>query len=742
LANRQAEETNAPAFFIPRGRGGFLRVCLINAPIGTDYKDPSEFNSQYIREESCYPQLGILSLAAVLENGGWPTTIFDINREFFLFADLAGEAHIHAFAEAAAEQIAAFDADVYGFGSICSGYPMTLRVARSIKALRPESMILLGGPQASVVAERTLAAFPFVNFILRGEAERSLPDLLEELAGGRRFQTVPGLTYRSVFGVQRNADAPVVMDLDSLPFPAYHLTGELRESQVASLELGRGCPFACTFCSTNDFFRRKYRLRSPERVLEDMCAIESEYGIRRFQLNHDMFTVDAKRVREFCRFMIDSRKGYRWNCSARTDCVDEELINLMAEAGCREIFFGVETGSDRMQKVIDKHLDTKRAHEIIDLTDRAGVGSTISLIAGFHEETWEDLCQTLEMYMHSARTPKSNPQLNILAPLANTPLHLKHRHELALAEFCSDISHQGRRLDDQDTALIKEHPDIFSSFYLVPTPYLDRATVFELREFLNNASERLRWILVAAGQTTGGIGSVFVEWVKRRKSLQPDLSGSELRWYYRLPRFTTEFCGFLRDNFANNSRAMMLLEFDDAMNQEDTAEPPPILRGVELGCGDPAAPSDVAVIKNQSRIVEFEWDLKQVIDTLQEGSNAESERGPHFYVVPQNSDQHIPLCEVSVYIAKVTELCDGIRTVAQVMEGLKNMIPVSPESAAAKLYLALLEEARSEGIIAIYRPLQPAENSAPDFTIEDGLRAPEPYPTDGQLPPEATCLSP
>ena len=169
----------------------------------------------------------------------------------------------------------------------------------------------------------------------------------------------------------------------------------------------------------------------------------------------------------------------------------------------------------------------------------------------------------------------------------------------------------------------------------------------------------------------------------------------------------------------------MLLEFDDAMNQEDTAELPPILRGVELGCGDPAAPSDVAVIKNQSRIVEFEWDLKQVIDTLQEGSNAESERGPHFYVVPQNSDQHIPLCEVSVYIAKVAELCDGIRTVAQVMEGLKDMIPVSPESAAAKLYLALLEEARSEGIIAIYRPLQVGENSAPDFTIADGLRAPE-----------------
>ncbi len=691
-----------------------MRVCLVNAPIGTDYKDPSEFNSEYIREESCYPQLGILSLAAVLENAGWPTKIFDINRAFFEFADTAGELRIHTFADAAAEQVAALDADIYGFGSICSGYPVTLRVARSLKALRPQSTILIGGPQASVVAEQTLAAFPFADFILRGEAEQSLPSLLAELEGGRRFQAVPGLTYRSAFGVQRNSDAPVVMDLDALPFPAYHLTGELRGSQVASLELGRGCPFACTFCSTNDFFRRRYRLRSPERVLEDMCALDSEYGIRRFQLNHDMFTVDAKRVREFCRFMIDSGKGYTWNCSARTDCVDEELIGLMAEAGCREIFFGVETGSDRMQKVIDKHLNIRRAHEIIDITERAGVGSTVSLIAGFHEETWEDVRQTLEMYMHSARTPQSKPQLNILAPLANTPLHLKHRHELALAEFCSDISHQGRRRDDEDTAMIKGNPDIFSSFYLVPTPYLDRAMIFELREFLNNASARLRWILAGAGQTAGGIAHVFVDWVKRRKSLHPDLAGSELRWYYRLPLFATEFCGFLRDNFASNTKAIVLIEFYDAISMEDACDEPPILPGVELGCEEPADLSDVVVIKNQSRILELEWDLKQVIDTIIEDEDAELERSQHFYAVPQDSYQQASLCEISVYLAKVAELCDGHRTVAEVIERLKDQIGITPESECMKLYWSLLEEARSEGIIAIYRPAAAVKNVAPE----------------------------
>src|ERR1700691_2551884 len=162
--------------------------------------------------------------------------------------------------------------------------PFPLRIAKLVKAIRPNSTILIGGPQASVVAEPTLRAFPFVDFILRGETEESLPIFLEELSGQRRLDQVPGLAYRSVWGVQLNPNAPVITDLDALPFPAYHLTGELRGEHAASLELGRGCPFACTFCSTNDYFRRKFRLKSPARMLADMRAVAARYGFRTFEL--------------------------------------------------------------------------------------------------------------------------------------------------------------------------------------------------------------------------------------------------------------------------------------------------------------------------------------------------------------------------------------------------------------------------------------------------------------------------
>src|SRR5437764_12338342 len=104
---------------------------------------------------------------------------------------------------------------------------------------------------------------------------------------------------------------------------------------TAALDLGRGCPFACTFCSTNDFFRRNFRLRSPERVLQDMRQFAARYASREFQLVHDMFTFDRKRVVEFCNAMLASGEDFTRSCSARTDCIDEPLLDLMLSSCCR-----------------------------------------------------------------------------------------------------------------------------------------------------------------------------------------------------------------------------------------------------------------------------------------------------------------------------------------------------------------------------------------------------------------------
>lgn len=440
-----------------------MSLCLVSAPTATDFEDAADARSSVARRQAETPQLGILALAGLMDGRGMRPLIVNLNYCYYDYL-AGGRSGVDCFAAWAADVILSTQADIYGFSSICSSYPTTLRIAECVKRSNPDCVILFGGPQASVVDLRTLAAFPFVDYILRGEADETLPLFLDELSRARNFSSIPGLTWRSPFGPVRNANASAIQDLDALPLPAFHLTGELANATSAPLELGRGCPFACTFCSTNDFFRRKFRLKSPQRVLADMRAIASAWGIRAFDLVHDMFTVDRHRVVEFSECMLASGENFAWACSARTDCVDEELLELMAKAGCRAIFFGVETGSQRMQRVIEKDLDVNRAREMISTCERLRIETTVSLISGFPEETWDDLRDSVNMYMHALSHQRSIPQFNLLSPLAETPIHTSYRDQLTLEELCSDTSHQGRKQNNLDRDLIRRYPDIFPQF--------------------------------------------------------------------------------------------------------------------------------------------------------------------------------------------------------------------------------------------------------------------------------------
>jgi radical SAM superfamily enzyme YgiQ (UPF0313 family) len=207
-----------------------------------------------------------------------------------------------------------------------------LRLAHAIRQTNPQAKIILGGPQASVVDVATMKAFPCVDVIVRGEADDTFPVLLQRLDGGE-WESTPGITFRRDDEVIRNPNAPVVENMDRLPLPAFDLDLRLRERGGVHLEIGRGCPFACTFCSTNDFFRRNFRLKSPARMIADIAALKNEYGINYFSLVHDMYTIDRKKVLAFCEAILASGEKFTWGCSARTDCIDDELLELMSRAG-------------------------------------------------------------------------------------------------------------------------------------------------------------------------------------------------------------------------------------------------------------------------------------------------------------------------------------------------------------------------------------------------------------------------
>src|SRR5207253_3056394 len=201
-----------------------------------------------------------------------------------------------------------------------------------------------------------------------------------------RLALINGVTFRRGTEIIRRPNAAVIEDLDSLPPAAFHLYPHIKDCSYAPVEAGRGCPFACSFCSTNDFFRRRFRMKSPHVLVSQMKQIKETYGIESFDLIHDMFTVDRKKVLAFCDAVQQSGEELYWSCSARTDCVDDELISRMADAGCDGLFFGIDTGSEAMQDAIQKRLDVNEAALMVKSANQHSVKTTVSLITGFPEE--------------------------------------------------------------------------------------------------------------------------------------------------------------------------------------------------------------------------------------------------------------------------------------------------------------------------------------------------------------------
>src|SRR6476659_6862780 len=532
-----------------------MKVCLISAPTANQFDGRAVGEMEAARIMGELAPVGILSLAAVLEAKGLQPEVVDLNRVYYSWLQ---DSHRNKtdFCSFAGDYFAGRDFDFFGFSTVCRSSPVTLRIAAEVKRTHPKSVIVLGGPQASVVDVSTLRAYPWIDLVVRGEAEQTLPDLVDALAGNRSLAAIPGITFRRNEDgeIVRNPAAPLVADLDALPFPAFHLFPDVRHCRHFPLELGRGCPFSCTFCSTNDFFRRNFRLKSPAQMVADMRRVKQTYGINSFELVHDMFTVDRKRVVAFCEALLESKRknpedAFIWGCSARTDCVDEELIELMAKAGCRGIFFGIETGSKRMQKIIDKGLELNDSAERVRSCDKFKINTAVSLMAGFPDETMNYLRDTAAFFVDSLRYDHADPQLSILAPLAGTPITAEHKDALVLNDDVADMSYRGWQQAPEDHAMIAGHPEIFSSFYSTPLPHLEREFLKELRDFLLNGMRAFRRLLLGLHQDSGNVVDVFQQWQEWRARNGVHFSGGDRAVYYAQSGFPADFLRFVQQEY-------------------------------------------------------------------------------------------------------------------------------------------------------------------------------------------------
>jgi radical SAM superfamily enzyme YgiQ (UPF0313 family) len=483
-----------------------------------------------------YVPLNLLCLAASLRERGHAVEIMD--QTLALTEGRAEDGP--KFHSQVAELIKGSGPDVIGFTTMCNSYPQTLTLARHCKELLPTVKIVLGGPQATAVDRATLRHFPWVDVIVRGEADITFPDLIDHWSKGRDTESnIAGLSWRDEKGDCHYTDSVPLLDLDHLPYPAYDLyPASQMKSSLVPVEAGRGCPFACTFCSTNLFFSRRYRIKAPARLVAELKYLHDTYGYKDFDLVHDMLTVDQRWVRDFSRLLIAGNYDLTWGCSARVDCVTDDLLEEMAEAGCVGIFFGIETGSQRLQPLIKKKLHTTQVLPTLQHCAELNMKPTASFITGFPDETTEDAIATLDMALDVLQlSPDTKAQLHLLAPLVGSPLYRQHKDSLKFDGHSSDISIF--LLTDDEIENVKHFPEVFPSFYFIPTPHLDRNFTKAVSASLYTCAA----LMIALRRSGVDLTQLLKGWVDWQAA---NIDGDMIEQDYYLYRFRGDFIRYLR----------------------------------------------------------------------------------------------------------------------------------------------------------------------------------------------------
>jgi radical SAM superfamily enzyme YgiQ (UPF0313 family) len=415
-------------------------------------------------DENLYPHLGLISLIAKIEESRHVPLLYDPMLELQR-GHLALNSSIY---DDVAKQLLQTDPTAVGLTALGCNFIAVVKIARRIKERRPKTLILLGGPHPTVLESSIMTKFTDFDVLVRGEAEETIVPLLDALDSGQELSAIPGISYRDGSRVCRSTVDAGVMDVNRLSMAAFHFY-PIRELKMRSMrvEAGRGCPFHCTFCSTATFFGRKYRVKAAEKLVSELKCLNSAYNITKFSLQHDLFTVNRRKVLEFCEEVRPC--SFSWTCSARIDCVDSELLREMARAGCRGIYFGVETGSSNLQELVKKRLDISLLAPTLTNAKELGIDVTTSFITGFPKETFSDLEATLDCLDSCLRISPTTTclQLHLLTPEPGTALYEENKNQLLYDGYISDFNFP--TLAPDESALLRGNPDIFMNHHFYQT---------------------------------------------------------------------------------------------------------------------------------------------------------------------------------------------------------------------------------------------------------------------------------
>ncbi|MFA4820055.1 MAG: radical SAM protein [Candidatus Aenigmatarchaeota archaeon] len=355
-----------------------------------------------------FPPLGIGYIASLLRESH-PVSLVDLNVE------------PHGRFEQELET-----ADVVGINCLTRTFRWARELAEEVKSRSSKTLVVAGGPHVTFTPVETLEKNPAIDIVVLSEGERTMQQLLSALESSGDLYTVPGIAYRADGLVRMTARQTLIEDLDTIPFPAYDLMrmesyqrNEMNGEPVTHIITSRGCPYECIFCICAPLYGRKIRYRSAGNVGDEIELLRDRYGFTSYCFQDDTFGTNRDISKQVCTELLDRDLRIKWWTEMRLDRPDREFFQLMREAGCVGLAFGLESGNYEILKRIKKGIDLEAAKVTMALARETGFNTQVSIILGLPGDTMQTVQETISF---AAMLGANAYSVNILTPYPGTEL--------------------------------------------------------------------------------------------------------------------------------------------------------------------------------------------------------------------------------------------------------------------------------------------------------------------------------
>jgi radical SAM superfamily enzyme YgiQ (UPF0313 family) len=351
------------------------------------------------------PPLGICSLAGWVKYHGHVANILDFDLEL---KTLKEKDRFHKIESSLVECIKSFKPDVICVTSMYSNSLYAEFIIKQVKEIDPGIVTVAGGSHFGAQGILSLKRIPQLDYVLQGESETALLELLDFIKTGDDILQVRNLVYRDSSGIHVTAKAELI-DLSVLPNTWTEIQNIIdiqryvdtipvnSDRKIMYVEAGRGCPFNCSFCATAPFWSRKYRVKKPELIIDEIEFLHTVFGYNSFVLIHDLLPVNKKFISDLCEKMTQKKIPVEWMMNSRTDIDLTGYLPKLRAAGCWKFFYGIESSSERIQEVISKHLDRKETIDCLKTNLEHGIASTCSFVIGFPDESAAEISKSIKL---------------------------------------------------------------------------------------------------------------------------------------------------------------------------------------------------------------------------------------------------------------------------------------------------------------------------------------------------------